>query len=94
MGAPDPLTEVLREARAWVARPENDFTWSSWHDSEHALREIDGYIAEAEQGTLDVGEAAIIFLPTGPMQELALSSDWGTTFLGLASRFDAAAAGR
>jgi hypothetical protein len=31
-----------------VARPENDFAWSSWNDAEDATAEIDGIIAELQ----------------------------------------------
>jgi hypothetical protein len=33
---------------------------------------------------------AIVFAPTGPMQEVSLSRGWGQEFLTLAERFDAA----
>ena len=85
------LVEVLREARALVARPGNDFSWSSWIDAEHALWEVDGLVAVLEAGALPPSSAiSILFAPTGPMQELALSSGWGDTFIALADRCDAA----
>jgi hypothetical protein len=31
----------------------------------------------------------VLFAPTGPLQELSLSSGWADDFLKLASRFDA-----
>jgi hypothetical protein len=33
---------------------------------------------------------ALLFAPTGPIQEVSLSSGWGETFLELAERVDAA----
>ena len=87
------LVQVLRDARALLARPDNDFDWSSWLDAEHALREVDGLIGELEGGGLPPrGAIEILFLPTGPMQEVALSSGWGDAFLAVADRYDAAAA--
>ena len=85
------LIQVLTEARAWCARPDNDFSWSSWADTEHALQEIDSWLDHLRQGGRGVGGIATIFLPTGPLQELALSSGWGSEFIALADRFDAAA---
>ena len=64
----DDLLAVMLEARRLIARPENDFTWSSFIDQEAAL-----------------------FLPTGPIQEVSLSSGWGDEFVALADRFDLAA---
>jgi hypothetical protein len=85
------LLDIFHRARDLVARPENDFAWSSWRDTEHALEEVDGLIARLHAGELPAtSEMSILFAPTGPMQELALSSGWGNRFLGLASEFDAA----
>ena len=84
------LEAVLLETRALLARPGNDFSWSSWRDQEAALAEIDELIAEVRRGgkpdTLDV-----LFLPAGPIQEVSLSSGWAQEFLDLANRYDQAA---
>ncbi len=77
------------EARAWISQPDGDFTWSSWIDADHALTEIDWIIGQVQKGQLPFS-AEVIFLPTGPMQELAMSSGWGDEFIELANRFDAA----
>lgn len=85
------LVQVLREARTLLARPDNDFAWSSWMDADAALAEVDGLIAILESGGLpDRADVAFLFVPTGPMQEVAVSSGWGNAFLALADRCDAA----
>lgn len=84
----DQLAGVLGEARALVARPDNDFAWSSWLDAADALAELDAGIAAARAGTADLFTLGVLFAPTGPMQELALSSGWGDEFLSVAGRFD------
>jgi hypothetical protein len=85
------MIAVLRAARELLARPENDFSWSSWEDASDAFYEIDNLIVRFQVGNLP-GSAAltILFLPTGPMQEVSLSSGWGDEFCQLADRFDAA----
>lgn len=84
------VIEILDAARVLVARPGNDFSWSSWRDVEHALRELDGHLARLrEGGELRLGSMSSLFAPTGPMQELATESGWGAVFGGLADRFDA-----
>lgn len=86
------LVEVLREARALLALPDNDFCWSSWSDSNAALATVDRYIAMIEAGSLPPRlDLAVLFGPTGPIQEVSLSSGWGMEFLAVAGRFDAAA---
>jgi hypothetical protein len=84
------LITVLREARELVARPDNDFTWSSWVDADHAFREIDSLLDSVREHR--AVNASVVFAPTGPMQELAMASGWSDAFLLLADRFDSAVA--
>ena len=80
------LIAILRETRTLIARDGNDFSSSSWRDQNQAIAEIDSIIAELEHGT--VPEIGVLFAPTGPIQEVSLSSGWGDEFLELAERFD------
>ncbi len=84
------LIAVLIEARGLIARPENDFPWSSWQNANQAFAEIDGLLQQLEAGKRP-GRASLegLFLPSGPIQDLGLSSGWGHEFLELADRFDA-----
>jgi hypothetical protein len=66
----------------------NDYSWSSWEDQNDALSEIDSIITELENGSFP--DIRILFAPTGPIQEVSLSSGWGDEFLELAYRFDQA----
>ena len=85
------LLDVFQRARDLVARPENDFAWSSWRDAKDALEEIDAILARLQRGEIPaLPEMSVLFAPTGPMQELSLSSGWGNRFLGLAEEFEAA----
>jgi hypothetical protein len=82
---------ALRETRALLARPQNNFAWSSWTDAEAALSELDALIASVCDDTSpDLRSLSALFAPTGPIQEVSLSSGWGQTFLELAERVDAA----
>jgi len=88
----DALLKVLQETRALLARPDNNFDWSSWENGEAALREIDALIASVCNGALpDPQQLALLFAPTGPLQEVSLSSGWGEMFLDLTERLDGAA---
>jgi hypothetical protein len=83
------LLQVLRETRALLARPGNNYAWSSWENAEAALRELDALIECIESGARpDPQQLGALFLPTGPIQEVSLSSGWGETFLELAARID------
>lgn len=57
-----------------------------------SVEELDEAVAAVRAGGTPVG-LAILFAPTGPIQEVAISSGWGDAFLELADRFDAAMAG-
>jgi hypothetical protein len=85
------LLLVLEEARRLLAAADNDFTWSSWQDCDDALAEIDALLADVRSGILPSALALyVLFAPTGPIQEVSLSSGWGDAFVALADRFDAA----
>ena len=87
------LVSVLHEAQAVLRRPENDFAWSKWDDATTAITEIDSHIAAIERDDLSrLSDLALLFAPTGAIQEVAESSGWGTEFLALAARFDKSAA--
>jgi hypothetical protein len=88
----DTLLDVMLETRRLIARPDNDFTWSSFIDQQSALDEIDAFISELREERASPRRMAMLFLPTGPLQEVSLSSGWGDEFVALADRFDRAAA--
>ena len=80
------LIKVLRQARVLLALESNDFSWSSWKDQNHAISEIDSIITSLENGSIP--EIGVLFAPTGPIQEVSLSSGWAQEFLDLAELFD------
>lgn len=85
------LAYVLREALTFLARPGNHFDWSAWDSFADAERELSDHIAALEAGELPNKLAlSVLFAPTGPIQEVSLSSGWGAEYLDLARRFDAA----
>jgi hypothetical protein len=84
------LLAVLQETRELLSLPENDFAWSSWQDAEQALQEMDNLIARVESGeAIPQAALSLLYAPTGPIQEVSLSSRWGDQFLLLAHRLDA-----
>ncbi len=88
-----PLIRVLRDTRSLLALPDNDFLWSSWKNAEAALRDIDDFIEKIKSGVkFNEKDLVVLFAPTGPIQEVSLSSGWGERFLALAHRFDIALA--
>jgi hypothetical protein len=87
------LLNVLKETRELLALPENDFAWSTWDDTAEALSEFDRLVANIESDRrFDLLDLAVLYAPTGPIQEVSLSSGWGREFCDVAARFDAALA--
>lgn len=85
------LLSVFLRAREAIARPDNDFFWSSWRGASHALEELDEIIATLRAGDMpDRQQMRVLFAPTGPIQEVSISSGWGDEFMVLADAFDAA----
>ena len=85
------LIAVLREAQEFLAMPGNDFVWSSWDGAEQGIQELNGHIAGVEAGEpVRRIRLETLFAPTGPLQEVSVSSGWGQEFLNMAKRFDTA----
>jgi hypothetical protein len=88
------LGEVLAASIELVSLEDNDFAWSSWEGKAAAVQELEAHLATLHSGNrLDLHSLSVLFAPTGPMQELSLSSGWGEAFVKLASYFDMAEAG-
>ena len=87
------LNLVFEELRELVRLPSNDFSWSSWNDQDDAIDEIDAVLSALRSGELpNPSSLKVLFAPTGPAQELSLSSGWSNEFLALAEKFDEAIA--
>jgi hypothetical protein len=87
------FVSILEEARRFLAAADNGFSWSSWQDRDDALSEIDTLLSELRSGIVPSALTLnVLFAPTGPIQEVSLSSGWGDVFIELAARFDDAMA--
>jgi hypothetical protein len=93
MSSTSELLDVVREARALMGHPDNDFTWSSLAGTQAAMRELDDIITRLEHGRLPARpQLDVLFAATGPIQEVSLQSGWSQQFRDLARRYDDAAA--
>jgi hypothetical protein len=80
---------VLRDVRARIARPGASSAFSGWRTQAEALAEIDWLLRVLGSGERPPYPALrILFLATGPIQDLSVDNGWGTEFLELAERFD------
>lgn len=83
------LISILQDARKLLSRPGNEFCWSSWVSEKEALEEVDHIMDQLHRGSLsETSNLKALFAPTGPIQEVSLSSGWAEEFLRLSERFD------
>lgn len=83
------LIHVLEAAIELISLPDNDFCWSYWDGEEEAKREILGLVGALRNGALpEKVKFAVLFAPTGPLQEVSLSSGWAESFLKVAEKYD------
>jgi len=83
------LIEVLEASVELVSIPENEFCWSYWADTEEATAELEGLIRLLKAGVLPERiSVAVLFAPTGPLQEVSMSSGWANTYLKVAEKYD------
>ena len=83
------LMTILCETQQLLNREGNDFSLSSWNDAREANAEIERQLQRIEQADYsDLLNLRVLYAPTGPIQEVSVSSGWGNEFLAVAERFD------
>ncbi|CZF79622.1 MULTISPECIES: hypothetical protein [Grimontia] len=83
------LVHILESVIELVKIPGNDFCWSYWENSDEAAREITKLLTMVKSYTLpERVEVSVLFAPTGPLQEVSLSSGWAKPFLKVAEKYD------
>lgn len=83
------LIHVLESALELVELPGNDFCWSSWEDVGAAKVELESLLRLLRTGGVPSrSSVSILFAPTGPLQEVSISSGWGEPLLKVTERFD------
>ncbi|MFD1930029.1 MULTISPECIES: hypothetical protein [Nonomuraea] len=88
------LAQVLDDVLGIVTASEQDTIWAGkWDTGDEMIRELRDHAARLRRGDgSTLGGLEFLFLPTGPLQEVSISSGWGDQFLDLAERFDRARA--
>lgn len=80
---------LLEAVRAELDRPDKDYGWTPWADAVEARAAIDALLQPLRRGAApDAAALALLFAPTGALQELALGSGWSTAYLAYAAEAD------
>ena len=82
------LREVLAQVKQFVDRSEAS-GWTPFTPAEISA-DLSAAISRIERNeAIDVDRLKMLFAPTGPIQETAMSSGWSDDYLKLSSEFDA-----
>ena len=85
----DLLANALEAAIELLSLDGNDFAWSSWENADEAIKEVRSILMKVQSGALPERlEVAVLFAPTGPLQEVSISSGWAEAFLNVSERYD------
>ena len=83
------LIQILEAAQGVLALPDSEFMWSWWDTAEEAQKHLADLIGQVKGGKLpNRDKVSVLFLPTGPLQEVSISSGWGEAFNIVADKFD------
>ena len=85
------IVAILEEVASILKLPDMDVAWSRYNNVEEAVEDINQHNARLRRGDLSkMQDLTLLFAPTGSLQEISISSGWGTPFLSIAARFDRA----
>jgi len=83
------LIDILDKIKEIIRTRDTDMTWSIIDTKEDLLRKIDNYILKFQNNDFSSIEQLIgFFLPTGDLQEIAISSGWSEEYLSISKKFD------
>ncbi len=83
------LREQFLQLKALIQSPQTDISWSSYESVEDAIRELDELEPKlAIRDPEALFTMRVLLAPTGPLQEMSLSSGWASEFLELAATIE------
>ena len=89
------LAAIVNELLEIVRAHPQDLDWQPYYeDQPELLRDLHDHAERIRSGDADrLPELKFSLLPTGPLNEIALSSGWGAAYVRLANEFDGLYAG-
>ena len=83
------LIKLLNEIIELVSTRDTNLIWSTIDTKEELILKLENYIQRFQNNNFSSIEQLIgFFLPTGDLQEIALSSGWGEEYLAISKKFD------
>ena len=85
------VINVLRKTKVIIKNTATDVVWSRFENEEEVIAALDDHLEKLLSHDFDeIMDLIMLFAPTGSLQEISISSGWGTEYLALASEFDTA----
>ncbi|MEU4669451.1 hypothetical protein AB0F91_16055 [Amycolatopsis sp. NPDC023774] len=83
------LCEVITDLLHILRTGEHDTSWSSYRSADDAITELEQLKERIEQGDPKAEQRLReLFLPTGALEEIAVSSGWRGTWVELTKKVD------
>ncbi len=83
------LIKLLYEIIELASTRDTNMVWSTFNTKEELIFELENYIQRLKNSDFSSIEQLIsLFLPTGDLQEIAISSGWGEEYLSISKKFD------
>ena len=83
------LIKLLNKIIELVSTRDTNMVWSTYDTKEVLILELKNYIQRLQNNDFSPIEQLIsLFLPTGDLQEIAISSGWGEEYLSISKKFD------
>jgi len=83
------LIKLLNKIIELVSTRDTNMVWSTYDTKEVLILELKNYIQRLQNNDFSPIEQLIsLFLPTGDLQEIAISSGWGEEYLSISKKFE------
>lgn len=83
------LLEIVNEVIEICEVSPQHIDWAGYRDQAELLEDLRDHVRRLHAGdTSGLSELRVLFLPSGPLQDIAIDSGWHNKFMTLASRFD------
>jgi hypothetical protein len=84
------LLDIVNEVIAICESSTQHVDWAGYEDQDELLEDLREHARRLREGdTSRLRELRVLFLPTGPLQDIAIDSGWVDQYMNLSSRFDA-----
>ena len=83
------LLKILAEVIGICEAMPQIVDWAGYEDQDELLSDLRDHLRRLrENDTGRLGDLRVLFLRTGPLQDIAIDSGWHEMYVALASRFD------